>query len=159
MPNRLPPSSESTDPARLNPAQDLPEMEPSGISRLRLRSSKPRTFSKTFELALVSFGDGLRVNSFREYSLSGVCGRESKLLLWDTDFGCLTFSSNSPGTVSWYSVGTTIFFRKLRGVVEPERLGIGEVEGRLTSLGDGGGRTSGGDSLEKFSDWLLKQMI
>ncbi|TNN79499.1 hypothetical protein EYF80_010316 [Liparis tanakae] len=84
MPSRLPPSSESTDPARLNPAQDPPEMEPSGISRLRLRSSNPRTFSKTFELTLASFGDGLRVNSFRENSLRGVCGRESWVLPWDS---------------------------------------------------------------------------
>lgn len=80
------------------------------------------------------------------------------MLPWERDFGCLTFSSNSPGTVSWYSVGNTIFFRKLIGVVEPERLGMGEVEGRLTSLGDGGGRTCGGDSLEK-SDWFLKYRI
>lgn len=130
--------------------------EPSGKSRLRLRSSKPRTFSNTFELALVSFGDGLGVYSLREYSLSGVCGLDSWVLLWDTDFGCLIFSSNSAGTVSWYSVGKTTFFRKLMGVVDPERLGIGDVEGRLTSLGDGGGRTSGGGSPEETSDWCLK---
>lgn len=92
----------------------------------------------------------------REYSLSGVCGLESWVLLWDTDLGCLIFSSNSAGTVSWYSVGKTTFFRKLMGVVEPERLGIGDKEGRLTSLGDGGGRTSGGISLEETSDWCLK---
>lgn len=80
------------------------------------------------------------------------------MLLWDTDLGWRTFSSNSAGTVSWYSVGKTAFFRKLMGVVEPERLGIGDVEVRLMSLGDGGGRTSGGESRDETSDWRLKNM-
>lgn len=75
-------------------------------------------------------------------------------MLWDA-FGCLIFSSNSLGTVSWYSVGRTTFLRKLTGVLEPDLLGIGEVEGRLTSLGDGGGRTWV-DCLGKVSEWFLK---
>jgi len=58
------------------------------------------------------------------------------------DLGCLIFSSNSPGTVSWYSVGMTTFLRGARGVAgaEPERLSKGEAVERPI-LGEGGGRT------------------
>lgn len=42
---------------------------------------------------------------------------------------------------------------------EPERLGIGEVEGRLIVFGEAGGRTCWGDSLKNSSDWLLKMWL